>query len=45
MQAVRKQELSPHLGYYRSGRTFLILEDVKEEVGAKERGGGGLFPV
>lgn len=31
MQAGRKQEPAPHLGYYRSGRTFLITEDVKEE--------------
>lgn len=29
--AGRKQEPAPHLGYYRSGRTFLIAEDVKEE--------------
>lgn len=31
MQAGRKQEPAPHLGYYRSGRTFLIAEDVKDE--------------
>lgn len=35
MQAGRKQEPAPHLGYYRSGRTFLIAEDVKEEEGEK----------
>lgn len=35
--AGRKQEPAPHLGYYHSGRTFLIAEDVKEE----EEGGGG----
>lgn len=40
MQAGRKQEPAPHLGYYRSGRTFLIVEDVKEEEeGGRERGG------
>lgn len=52
MQAGRKQEAAPHLGYYRSGRTFLIAEDVKEREGEKsgERGEGGgniskLLPV
>lgn len=35
MQAGGKQEPAPHLGYYRSGRTFLIAEDVKEEEGEK----------
>ncbi|KAK9539949.1 hypothetical protein VZT92_002428 [Zoarces viviparus] len=39
MQAGRKQEPAPHLGHYRSGRTFLIAEDVKEEEeGEKESG-------
>ena len=38
MQAGRKQEPAPHLGYYRSGRTFLIAEDVKEGGGREERG-------
>lgn len=47
MQAGRKQEPAPHLGYYHSGRTFLIAEDVKEvEEGEKKkgesRGGGGI---
>ena len=37
MQAGRKQEPAPHLGYYRSGRTFLIAEDVKEEGEREER--------
>lgn len=39
----RKQEPAPHLGYYRSGRTFLVAEDVKEEEGEKkgERGEEG----
>lgn len=31
MQAGRKQKPAPHLGYYHSGRTFLIAEDVKDE--------------
>lgn len=36
MQAGRKQEPAPHLGYYRSRRTFLFAEDVKQEEGEKE---------
>lgn len=36
MQAGRKQEPALHLGYYRSGRTFLVAEDVKEEEGEKK---------
>lgn len=39
MQAGRKQEPAPHLGYYRSGRTFLIAEDVKKEEEGEEGGG------
>lgn len=54
MQAGRKLQPAPHLSYYRSRRTFLITEDVKEEEEGererKDRGGVGgniskLFPV
>lgn len=38
MQAGRKREPAPHLGYYRSGRTFLIAEDVKEEEEGEKKG-------
>ncbi len=39
MQAGRKREPAPHLGYYRSRRTFLIAEDVKEEEEGEKKGG------
>ncbi len=38
MQAGRKQEPAPHLGYYHSGRTFLIAEDVKEVEEGEKKG-------
>lgn len=38
--AGRKQEPAQNLGYYRSGSTFLIAEDVEEEEGDVR-----IFPV